>query len=1089
MARRLGKLSDLKAHQQSWDLFIRAKEKMVGLCEKPINIKQVTESDFTTTELRVEVVPADDKTRFYHHAKQLVGLLENDIDARNGYFSLPWNTAATSNQLFELSKVATACFFDYEPQPVIDGEVGRATSQSVESVIARVTNLLQEAALPLPWQILDVRVGEEKLRNQVEFAIRLFTAPEIAGMPVGERNALRYERGQTVVAMQKKLTANGFVDCGVSALLESVEQPSVIKVVKADSYAGVTLLAWHERNTHNIPIQVRSVLYRFRTSSGNKNAQITWLQNFASLLTNHFPGIEVEVIPEIRRLTFRYFLKFDNRTTENLRLQNFLDGHRSEITGQLLYLRLANSSQLRFIAREEPKRRMLDEVERLRKLLKEEIGIVEGRDRFVLGKLGRVQYPFLTISLPPNFSASDRTQALALLAAGTITPNLTGDREKLARLTNALKKVGNPKEELPNPQTRWVLFDATAAVGVEQPAELVPDSATWQEVEQHSFLRLNESQTKAVIATLLAPDLALVQGPPGTGKSTAISQIIWHLVRQNQGRRILLTSETNTAVDNALEKLENEHHNLVKPVRISPVAPFRPPVTGEAPPPSSKLTEPESGMEREGARYALPRLTAWAETPEDELTAETKDNIIRRWLLNIARRAVRSSPVELPVKLQTAWTEALAAPSQELKANFLQHYLQYANVVGATGGALGELSTRNKPTNFYRQYQTIFGSRLSATDTERAAQAAVAEAAKTPTTNQRATQRKPDKAPGGIRFDVVVMDEASKATPPELALAMIYAHKAVIIGDHRQLPPMLDENDFRSTLLAAGEADLAEQFSRVDAETSQFERLFTQKGVQPGIVSRFDTQYRMHPDINAVIEQFYTDDGGLKCGIPTESADAPNLRHPLSRYHGLSHPALVQPNDHIVWVDADGPEMEVNDSRINLSEVQAVEATLACLAQSQGFADFQQHWSKPEDQEVALITFYGRQVQLLNEVAARFEATIPTRVQTVDKFQGMERNIVVVSLVRSDKITQARTQRPDLEAFPDSGGYQPQHSLGFAQFPNRLNVALSRAKRLLIIVGNSRHFSRHDCYRRVFETVQARGRVVNHADLLPFLAS
>jgi len=555
--------------------------------------------------------------------------------------------------------------------------------------------------------------------------------------------------------------------------------------------------------------------------------------------------METTLIPDSRRLTLRYFLKFNDRVAENIRLQNFLDGYRSQLSDQLLTLRLADDRKLRFIAREEPQRRILDEVERLRKLLGEEMGIGDGRDRFVLGSLGKVQYPFLTISLPPDFSEADRERAMLELADCEIKPNLAGDREKLARLTKALDRIGDINAELPNPQTRWVLFDAGAANGVEDPAELLPGSATWQEVERHSFLRLNESQKKAVVATLLAPDLALVQGPPGTGKSTAISQIIWHMVRENQGRRILLTSETNTAVDNALEKLENEYHNIVKPVRIGS----------------------EKSLEREGARYALPRLAAWAEAHESDLTDELRENIVRRWLLTIGRRSAMCAPAGLPSELQAAWAEALEAPSRVLKGTFLDYYLQHANVVGATGGSLGEMSTKNKPTKFYQQYLTVFGSRLTATDTDRAARQAAeaAEAAK-----QQSPSPKRVKTPEGIRFDVVVMDEASKATPPELALAMIYAHKAVVIGDHRQLPPMLDENDFRSTLLAAGEAALAEQFSRVDAETSQFERLFTQKGTQPGIVSRFDTQYRMHPDINAVIEQFYDDDGGLKCGVPEE---------------------------------------------------------------------------------------------------------------------------------------------------------------------------------------------------------------------------
>jgi superfamily I DNA and/or RNA helicase len=191
----------------------------------------------------------------------------------------------------------------------------------------------------------------------------------------------------------------------------------------------------------------------------------------------------------------------------------------------------------------------------------------------------------------------------------------------------------------------------------------------------------------------------------------------------------------------------------------------------------------------------------------------------------------------------------------------------------------------------------------------------------------------------------------------------------------------------------------------------------------------------------------------------------------------------------LVWVEVDAPEMLAGTSRVNPTEVEAVRAVLSCLAGSQGFADFQRHWTKPEDQEVALITFYGRQVRLLKEVEAEFASRVPTRLQTVDKFQGMERNIVVVSLVRSDMLAYAHPSTPDLDTYPDSYGYPPQPSLGFAQSPNRLNVALSRAKRLLVIVGNSRHFSRHDCYRRVYETVQARGRVVPYTNLLPYLSA
>jgi len=101
---------------------------------------------------------------------------------------------------------------------------------------------------------------------------------------------------------------------------------------------------------------------------------------------------------------------------------------------------------------------------------------------------------------------------------------------------------------------------------------------------------------------------------------------------------------------------------------------------------------------------------------------------------------------------------------------------------------------------------------------------------------------------------------------------------------------------------------------------------------------------------------------------------------------------------------------------------------------------------------------------------AEAHSEIPLRISPVDRFQGMERNIVIVSLVRSNKIAASENEQSDFERYPETG-FPKQDSLGFAEFPNRLNVALSRAKRLLIIVGNSKHFRRHQTYDRVYQTI------------------
>ncbi len=1062
MPPRIRQLSDLQDHRRSWQTFIQAQEAVIRHRQRPLKIKLPEEDNFSGDELRLEVIPTDNKTQFYQQAQALLGLREADIDARRGLLSLSWDTTVSPLTLGALVESAEKHYFAYRPEPVLQGAVRKRSSDDPAAVRQQVESSLHQADLALPFQVACAEATDD---YQTRVEIRLLTTPEAANAAISERNLSRWGRAEAASMLRRTMTNAGFSWKGVKAVMCVASELDKLWALKAKDYGDAMLLAYLEGLKRGATVQVRDVLYCFRTTSGDKAAQAACLEELANRLKAAFPTVEVTLDTDRRRLDFTYYLSFTKRVTENLRLQNLLNSFRPDLERVHLTLQLPPQDRLLFQAKEDPQRSREDETERLRQLRGEETNVGEGPGRVLLGELVRVSYPFIHLSLPPDSTAGQRTQMLARLgAAGEIRPNLTGDREKLARLSGALRRVADPKEKLLNPQTRWALFDAAAAGGAADPDELKPGSATWQEVGTHSYLNLNPAQHAAVVASLLAPDLALVQGPPGTGKSTAISQIIWNLVRQDPQRRVLLTSETNTAVDNAIEKLEHGTHNLVRPVRIGD----------------------ESKLEPEGARYALTRLTAWAETPAADLTDEQQDNALPRWLRNVARRARAQAPADVPAALHDAWAAALASPSPATRLKVLSQYLAHTNVIGATGGALGEKTTLGKPTKFYYQYQRVFGSGLCATD-EAVQQFQRAAKAAEPTPSPVGPHPIFEPKPKGIRFDVVVMDEASKATPPELALALIYAHRAIVIGDHRQLPPLLDPEEFRNTLIEAGEPELARQFSRADAETSQFERLFTRPGVQPGVVSRFDTQYRMHPDINAVIEQFYVADGGLKCGVPVALADAPDLAHPLSRYHGLSHPALLTPTDHLVWVEVDAPEMLAGTSRVNLAEAEAVRAVLACLSESEGFAGFQAHWRKPEEQEVALITFYGRQVKLLQEVAAQFAGRLPARVQTVDKFQGMERNIVVVSLVRSDTLAHSAAQAPDLDTYPDSGGYLPQTSLGFAQFPNRLNVALSRAKRLLIIVGNSRHFSRHDCYRRVYETVQARGRVVPYTALLPYL--
>ena len=125
-----------------------------------------------------------------------------------------------------------------------------------------------------------------------------------------------------------------------------------------------------------------------------------------------------------------------------------------------------------------------------------------------------------------------------------------------------------------------------------------------------------------------------------------------------------------------------------------------------------------------------------------------------------------------------------------------------------------------------------------------------------------------------------------------------------------------------------------------------------------------------------------------------------------------------------------------------------------------------------EEKQIGLISFYGKQINYINKMLKEKHNEVPIRLSTVDRFQGMERNIIIVSMVRSNKLASFQGQQPN-EIYGELG-YPTQESLGFAESPNRLNVALSRARRLLIVVGNSEHFCRKDIYKNVFAVARAK---------------
>lgn len=669
-------------------------------------------------------------------------------------------------------------------------------------------------------------------------------------------------------------------------------------------------------------------------------------------------------------------------------------------------------------------------------------------DGLQFGSLWKMNYPDLVFIL----SEDNFDSAVDLFKTNPpyfVTPDLSGDLEKISRLKTAFDRITSGNN-LKNPNLPNFIFDASKASSKEEVDYMInPASEMYQDMSNNLLNKnINGPQMKAIIKTLLAPDLALIQGPPGTGKSTAIAEIIWQHIRKNPNERILLTSETHLAVDNAIDRVVNDHHNLVKPIRFGD----------------------DDNLESEGRQFSLGSLMYWRDNGNlDNITVDDEEDdtipdkvILQNWLENIDRRVDDNSLGEVNAR---KWHHILMDPDAQMRSLVYDAYLHHCNVVGATCSSIGMTNTKGKPTNFFKQYCTIFGSVTTGVNEH--------------TGNKYINYKSND----GISFSTVIQDESSKATPAELSLPLIYGKKNIVIGDHRQLPPMLDKEEFIQSLdyLIEQSANVIEihNLKRLknfvvkhfnEMEISHFERLF--KAIPSQLKGEFTLQYRMHPDINDVIKQFYVQDGGLECGLTTPidlGVNDPDLTNPASRYHGIDVPGLITPDSHVIWIDTNTPELQDGTSRINPGEVDAIRYVLKQLSQSESFKNFQKYWEKVEDQQIGIISFYSKQRKLIRSLRSEFK-DIPMRIDVVDRFQGMERNIVIVSMVRSDRIASAIDQKPDNNLYGELG-FPEQNDLGFAQSPNRLNVALSRARRLLVIVGNSSLFRRKEIYDNVYRTI------------------
>ncbi len=272
-------------------------------------------------------------------------------------------------------------------------------------------------------------------------------------------------------------------------------------------------------------------------------------------------------------------------------------------------------------------------------------------------------------------------------------------------------------------------------------------------------------------------------------------------------------------------------------------------------------------------------------------------------------------------------------------------------------------------------------------------------------------------------FDLVLIDEATQATEPSTLIPIVKADKFILIGDHQQLSPTV----------------LSQKAEEEGLEKSLFERLLEEHGLE--IKKMLRVQYRMSQRImDFSSREFYKN--SLETAETIKDISIFDLN--LSQAVGNS-PAeqVLICQDPIIFLDTKGmnaPEKSKNDSKSLYNRIEA-ELVMEIINQALSLG--------LNVNDLGVISPYKDQVKLIKSLTINNGV----EVNTVDAFQGREKELILLSLVRSNQ----------------------QDNIGFLRDVRRLNVSLTRAKRRLIIVGDSNTISSHPVYDKLIKFIQDKG--------------
>jgi len=481
-------------------------------------------------------------------------------------------------------------------------------------------------------------------------------------------------------------------------------------------------------------------------------------------------------------------------------------------------------------------------------------------------------------------------------------------------------------------------------------------------IRKFSNSHLDDSNKEAVQRALATNDIFLIQGPPGTGKTTVITEIVNRIFAEEPESKILLASQSHVAVDHAVQ-------GIVKYL------------------PDKKIIR--VGRSERISEYSKELLI---------------NNQLEKWIDSVKESSKKEFIKYLKKEhgLVTKEEEEISNRLDNLAINYEEHKKEEKLLLDYRNHKI------NEKFNIIKEWHRRL-SALDEFDEIFAQKASVVAATCTGIASRHVLN--------DMVFDWVIVDEAARATAPELLVPIIRGKKVILVGDHRQLPPIVGNDATKMKRMEIG-------IKNSDLERSLFEELFEK--VAPEAKITLTAQFRMHPTIAEMINKIFYSTTNI------ETKKSAEERAHLLEWKGKS----------IIWLNTEdlsnNLEQEVLNSFRNNVEAQVILKQLEIIQQK--------YQEVNSIIRVGVISGYDAQKRLLNNLIKPSDPkwkNIKIFIDNVDAFQGSETDIAIYSLVRSNS----------------------RNRIGFLSDERRLNVALSRGKTCLIIVGNASFARKANSYK------------------------